>query len=77
MSETPTQAPPPDAWKPTAPALQDPPENVFAVLAQASRALMSAGRHHLVREMQRRVYAARSYEDAIAIMGEYVEWGER
>jgi hypothetical protein len=29
---TPTQAPPPDDWKPTAPALRDPPENVYAVL---------------------------------------------
>jgi hypothetical protein len=72
---TPTQ-PPPDEWKPTAPALRDPPENVYSVLAQASRTLMVASRHHLVREMQRRVFAARSYEEALAIMGEYVEWGE-
>jgi hypothetical protein len=72
---TPTQ-PPPDEWKPTAPALRDPPENVYAVLTKASRALMVASRHHQVREMQRRVFAAGSYADAIAIMGEYVEWGE-
>jgi hypothetical protein len=75
--DTPAQAPPPDEWKPTAPALRDPPENVYSALTQASRALMSASRHHLVREMQRRVFAAQSYDDAIAIMGEYVEWGER
>jgi hypothetical protein len=74
--DTPTQAPPPDDWKPTAPALRDPPENVHSVLSKASRTLMVASRHHLVREMQRRVFAAESYADAIAIMGEYVEWGE-
>lgn len=72
---TPTQ-PPPDEWKPTAPALRDPPEDVYGVLTKASRALMAASRHHLVREMQRRVLATKSYEDAIAVMGEYVEWGE-
>jgi CO dehydrogenase/acetyl-CoA synthase epsilon subunit len=72
---TPTQAPPPDEWKPSAPALRERPENVYSVLSKASRALMVAGRHHQVREMQRRVFAAKSDGDAIAIMGEYVEWG--
>jgi hypothetical protein len=75
MSETPTQ-PPPDESKPTAPALRNPPENVYVVLSKASRTLMVASPHHQVREMQRRVFAAESYADAIAIMGEYVEWGE-
>jgi hypothetical protein len=74
MSGTP--APPPDEWKPTAPPLRDPPENVYSVLSKATRTLMVASRHHLVRQMQRRVFAAESYDDAIAIMGEYVEWGE-
>jgi hypothetical protein len=74
---TPETQPPPDEWKPTAPALRDPPENVYAVLAKASNALDVAGRGELATGMQRRVFAAESYAEALAIMGEYVNWGER
>jgi hypothetical protein len=72
---TPTQ-PPPDEWKPTAPALRDPPENVYSVLAKACETLRVASRDEQILGMQRRVFAAESYDEALAIMGEYVNWGE-
>lgn len=47
--------------------------NVFAILARVSRALKRAGDREAARELQARVTSeAGSYEEALAIMEEYV-----
>ena len=47
--------------------------NVFNLVGICSRALKKAGRFEEARAMQERVFKARSYTEALAIMGEYVE----
>ena len=46
--------------------------NIFAVLGAASRALRRAGLPEKVKEMQDRASAARSYDEALAVILEYV-----
>jgi len=47
--------------------------NIFSLLGLCSRALKKAGRLEEAKAMQERVFKAGSYEQALAIMGEYVE----
>ena len=47
--------------------------NVFNLLGLCSRALKKAGRVEDAKAMQQRVFQAGSYEEALGIMGEYVE----
>lgn len=47
--------------------------NVFNLLGICSRALKKAGRFEEAKAMQERIFKAASYEEALAIMGEYVE----
>jgi len=48
--------------------------NVFAVLGSASRALKLAGQHKKVAKMRDRVTKAGSYDEALQIMMEYVDF---
>lgn len=50
--------------------------NVFAVLGRASRALRDAGQYDRAKEMQGRVMAAKSYDQALQIVLEYVDDGD-
>ena len=47
--------------------------NVFNLLAIASRALKDADRHDDATEMSSRVMASSSFDEALAIITEYVE----
>lgn len=47
--------------------------NVFNLIGICSKALKRAGMHDQAKEMTERVFGSKSYEDAIAIMGEYCE----
>jgi hypothetical protein len=47
--------------------------NVFNLLGVCSRALKKAGRLEEARAMQQRVFQAGSYEEALGILGEYVD----
>ena len=47
--------------------------NVFNLIGICSRALKKAGRVEEAKAMQQRVFSCGSYEEALAIMGEYVE----
>ena len=47
--------------------------NVFALLGQVSRTLKKAGLSDQASEMQKKVFSAGSYEEALNIFGEYVE----
>lgn len=47
--------------------------NVFNLIGICSKALKSAGMHDQAKEMTERVFGSESYEEAIAIMGEYCE----
>jgi hypothetical protein len=47
--------------------------NVFNLIGICSRALKKAGRLEEARAMQERVFSCGSYEEALVIMGEYVE----
>ncbi len=47
--------------------------NVFNLVGICSRALKKAGRVEEGKAMQQRVFGCGSYEEALAIMGEYVE----
>jgi hypothetical protein len=47
--------------------------NIFALGARASRALRTAGQAAEAKEMQRRIIESRSYDEALAVIAEYVE----
>ncbi len=47
--------------------------NVFSLLGICSRALKKAGKPEDAKAMQQRVFGCGSYEEALGIMGEYVE----
>jgi hypothetical protein len=47
--------------------------NIFNLLGVCSRALKKAGQIEAAKTMQQRVFQAGSYEEALAILGEYVE----
>lgn len=47
--------------------------NVFNLIGICSRALRKSGRVEEAKAMQQRVFGCGSYEEALAIMGEYVE----
>lgn len=47
--------------------------NVFNLLAIARKALEREGLNNEAKEMFERVFKSKSYNDALAIMGEYVE----
>lgn len=47
--------------------------NIFNLIAIASKALQKADQKNQAKEMRDRIYACSSYEDALCIIGEYVE----
>lgn len=47
--------------------------NVFALLAQCSRALRKAGQADKSKELQQKVFKAASYDEALRLMMEYCE----
>jgi len=47
--------------------------NIFSLLGICSRALKKAGRMDEAKAMQGKVFQAKSYEEALAILSEYVE----
>ena len=47
--------------------------NVFNLIGLAANALKLAGQREPAKEMTARCFAAHSYEDALAIIAEYVE----
>jgi hypothetical protein len=47
--------------------------NVFNLIGLATRALKSAGQPADAKEMTTRCFAAQSYDEALAIISEYVE----
>ena len=47
--------------------------NVFNLIGICSRALKKAGKLEEAKAMQGRVFQAKSYEEALAILSEYVE----
>lgn len=47
--------------------------NIFNLVGKASRVLKKNDMHQSAKEMQNRVLDASSYEEAIYIIGEYVE----
>lgn len=49
--------------------------NIFNLLAIARQCLVSSNRKSEVEEMQTRVFASKSYDEALAIIGEYVAFG--
>lgn len=49
--------------------------NIFNLLAIARQCLVSSNRKSEVEEMQTRVFASKSYDEALAIIGEYVVFG--
>lgn len=48
--------------------------NVFVTLGISSKALKNAGQSDKAKEMSDKVFASDSYESALAIMQEYVEF---
>jgi hypothetical protein len=48
--------------------------NVFNILAIASLALKHGGERDLAAEMRERVFEAKSYDESLSIMQEYVEF---
>jgi len=48
--------------------------NIFAVLSSATKVLKQAGLQHQVQEMQERVFNSGSYNEALAIISDYVDW---
>jgi hypothetical protein len=47
--------------------------NIFALGARASRVLRTAGQEAEAKEMQHRIIQSRSYDEALAVIAEYVE----
>ena len=47
--------------------------NVFNLIGIAARALKDVGQRAEAKEMTTRCFAAQSYDEALAIIGEYVE----
>lgn len=47
--------------------------NIFAILGRATRLLRESGQGEQAQEMIRRVYQSDSYEQALAIISEYVQ----
>jgi len=47
--------------------------NVFGLIGICSSALKKAGLHTEAKEMTSKVFNAKSYDDALVIMGEYCE----
>jgi len=48
--------------------------NIFAVLSSATKVLKQAGLQHQVQEMQERVFNSGSYNEALSIISDYVDW---
>jgi hypothetical protein len=48
--------------------------NIFAVLGSATKSLKKAGLPHQAKEMQQRVFNSGSYDEALAIISEYIDW---
>jgi hypothetical protein len=53
--------------------IKGPDGNVFAMLGICGNALKRVHRHEDNTEMVKRCFAAKSYTEALAIMGEYVD----
>lgn len=49
--------------------------NIFNLLAIARQCLVSHDKKSEAEEMQTRVFASKSYDEALAIIGEYVVFG--
>ncbi len=47
--------------------------NVYNLLGLCLRALREAGQHEQAEELQKRVYAAHSYDEALVLMMEYCD----
>ncbi len=47
--------------------------NVFALLGRCTQGLKKAGQHEAAKELQSKVLAARSYDEALVLMMEYVD----
>ncbi|MFW6046341.1 MAG: hypothetical protein ACOCP4_00860 [Candidatus Woesearchaeota archaeon] len=47
--------------------------NIFSLVGKASKILVQNGMNQSAREMENRVFESNSYEEAIYIIGEYVE----
>ena len=47
--------------------------NVFALAARVCSALRKAGQSDKVKEFTERLFRSKSYDDALVLMGEYVE----
>jgi hypothetical protein len=61
-----------DNWKPKC-RLVGEDGNVFNLIGLASRALKKAGLAEQAKDMTSKVFAAGSYDEALRIIGEYVE----
>ena len=47
--------------------------NVFNLLGICTKALKRAGQHEEAKELQNRVFASKSYDEALVLMMEYVD----
>ncbi len=47
--------------------------NVFAIIGNVSRALKAAGQSARAREFTQRAFAARSYEEVLVLLHDYVD----
>jgi len=48
--------------------------NVFSIMGRCSKALKVAGKPEAAKELSERVFACSSYDDALAVMSDYVEF---
>lgn len=54
--------------------VEDQDGNIFAVLSSATLALKRIGERAKANEMKDRVFDAKSYAEALSIIGEYIDW---
>jgi hypothetical protein len=47
--------------------------NVFALLGRCTQGLKKAGQHEAAKELQEKVFVAKSYDEALQLMMQYVE----
>lgn len=47
--------------------------NIFALMGRVSKTLREAGLEDKVSEMQNRVTSSKSYDEALTVLGDYVE----
>lgn len=47
--------------------------NVFALIGECRKALKAAGQADRANELSQKVFDCKSYDEALALMGEYVE----